>query len=218
MPRFGPVALALLLPVAAQAADYKAPVAEIMAAATTNWQDMGTDTDTPPPYTDYFSDDFLLYWALMGMALVRSGRRTFGPSFDREKLDNLTLGLDEFASRNLHRLPLAIARLSMMRRRTARFYLTYDAVLTPTVADETPRVGHLDPTADYEKTVAAVEDVIAGYAGVDGDVQTFLRSRFGEALSRIDEPVRVRCDAPREVLTCLRKHPLRNRKPAGARC
>lgn len=59
MPRFGPVALALLLPVAAQAADYKAPVAEIMAAATTNWQDMGTDTDTPPPYTDYFSDDFL---------------------------------------------------------------------------------------------------------------------------------------------------------------
>lgn len=59
MPRFGLVALALLLPVAAQAADYKAPVAEIMAAATTNWQDMGTDTDTPPPYTDYFSDDFL---------------------------------------------------------------------------------------------------------------------------------------------------------------
>ena len=59
MPRFGLVALALLLPVAAQAADYKAPVAEIMAAATTNWQDMGADTDTPPPYTDYFSDDFL---------------------------------------------------------------------------------------------------------------------------------------------------------------
>ena len=59
MSRFGLVALALLLPVSAGAADFKAPVAEIMAAATTNWQDMGTDTDTPPPYTDYFSDDFL---------------------------------------------------------------------------------------------------------------------------------------------------------------
>lgn len=59
MPRFGFVALALLLPAAAHAADYKAPVAEIMGAATTNWQDMGTDTDTPPPYTEYFSDDFL---------------------------------------------------------------------------------------------------------------------------------------------------------------
>mgnify|MGYP001591983146 CR=1 FL=1 len=59
MPRFGLVALALLLPAATHAADYKAPVAEIMAAATTNWQDMGTETDTPPPYTDYFSEDFL---------------------------------------------------------------------------------------------------------------------------------------------------------------
>ena len=59
MSRFGFVALALLLPVCAEAADFKAPVAEVMAAATANWQAMGTDTDTPPPYTDYFSEDFL---------------------------------------------------------------------------------------------------------------------------------------------------------------
>ncbi|WP_210166309.1 hypothetical protein [Shinella sp. DD12] len=59
MSRFGFVALALLLPVSVEAADFKAPVAEVMAAATANWQDMGTDTDTPPPYTDYFSEDFL---------------------------------------------------------------------------------------------------------------------------------------------------------------
>lgn len=59
MSRFGLVALALLLPVSVQAADFKAPVAEIMSAATANWQEMGTDTDTPPPYTDYFSEDFL---------------------------------------------------------------------------------------------------------------------------------------------------------------
>ena len=59
MSRSGLLALALLLPVSAHAADFKAPVSEVMAAATTNWQDMGTDTDTPPPYTDYFSEDFL---------------------------------------------------------------------------------------------------------------------------------------------------------------
>lgn len=59
MSRFGLVALALLLPISVQAADFKAPVAEIMSAATANWQEMGTDTDTPPPYTDYFSEDFL---------------------------------------------------------------------------------------------------------------------------------------------------------------
>ncbi len=48
-------------------------------------------------------------------ALVRGGRRTFGPSFDKTKLDNLTLGLDRYASRNLHKLPIAITRLRRLR-------------------------------------------------------------------------------------------------------
>jgi Cu/Ag efflux pump CusA len=51
---------------------------------------------------------------------------------------------------------------------------------------------NLAPDADYEKTVAAVEDLVAGYPGIDGDVMTFLRSCFGEPLSGVDEPVRVR--------------------------
>jgi amidase len=44
-------------------------------------------------------------------------------------------------------------RLRATRRRTAQFFGAYDAVLTPTVADETPRLGHLDPTADYHQIV-----------------------------------------------------------------
>lgn len=59
MSRAGFVVLAFLLPVSVQAADFKAPVAEIMAAATSNWQDLGADSDATPPYTDYFSEDFL---------------------------------------------------------------------------------------------------------------------------------------------------------------
>jgi amidase len=45
------------------------------------------------------------------MALVRTGQRSFGKSFDRSRLDSLTLGLDRHASRNLHKLPVAITRL-----------------------------------------------------------------------------------------------------------
>ena len=44
----------------------------------------------------------------------------FGPSFDRTKLDNMTLGLDRNAARNLYKVPLAIARLSASRRITQR--------------------------------------------------------------------------------------------------
>lgn len=114
-----------------------------------------------PPVPPTFADDFLLYWASLGLALVRTGSRHFGPSFDREKLDNLTLGLDRHAGRNLHRLPLAIARLSAVRRSTARFFRTYDVVLTPTLADETPPIGHLDPTADYQQIIDRLIDWVA---------------------------------------------------------
>jgi hypothetical protein len=53
------VALVLLLPASGFAADAMAPVNEIMAAVSSNWQSLGSETDTPPEYRDYFSDDFL---------------------------------------------------------------------------------------------------------------------------------------------------------------
>ena len=50
----------------------------------------------------------------------------------------------------------------------------------------------LDPKADYHATVGAVEDAVNGYAGVDAEVTTFLRSRFGQTLSSDDQPIKVR--------------------------
>jgi len=108
-----------------------------------------TEIDNPVPAR--FKDDFHLYWMFLAFAVVRSGRRMLGPSFDRSRLDNLTLGLDRAAARNLYRLPLTIRRLSASRRITERLSGNYDVLLTPTVAEVTPRLGHLDPTADYEQ-------------------------------------------------------------------
>lgn len=114
-----------------------------------------------PPVPTSFIDDFLLYWALLSFALVRGGRRRFGESFDRGRLDNLTLGLDSFAGRNLHHLPQAIVRLSTLRRRMAKEIRDYDVLLTPTLADPPPLVGHLDPTADYEQIIERLVDWVA---------------------------------------------------------
>lgn len=114
------------------------------------------------PVPVHFADDFLLYWAFLATALVRGGRRMFGPTFDRAKLDNLTLGLDRHATRHFYRLPLAVARLSALRRRhTARLFNDYDVVLNPTLAHDTPRIGHLDPTADYEQIIDRLMDWVA---------------------------------------------------------
>lgn len=94
-----------------------------------------------PPVAASFVDDFVLYWGFLALAQVRSGRHLFGETFDRARLDCLTLGLARHTGRHLHWLPLAIMRLRAARRRTARFFGTYDAVLTPTLADETPASG-----------------------------------------------------------------------------
>jgi amidase len=117
--------------------------------------------DVPPPVPASFEDDFVLYWALLAMALVRGGKSRFGDSFDRTKLDNLTLGLDRHASRNLHRLPLTLARLARTRRHIAALARDHDVLLTPTLADEPPRIGHLDPTADYEQIIGRLSDWVA---------------------------------------------------------
>jgi amidase len=113
-----------------------------------------------PPVPASFVDDFVLYWGFLAFAQVRGGPRLFGDTFDRTRLDALTLGLDRHTSRNLHRLPLAIVRLRRLRRRTAEFFRTYDAVLTPTLADETPRIGYLAPT-DYRQVMDRLIDWVA---------------------------------------------------------
>jgi len=114
--------------------------------------------DHPVPAS--FVDDFVLYWGFLALVQVRTGRRLFGDTFDRTRLDSLTLGLQRHTSRNIHRLPLAIVRLRGLRRRTARFFRTYDVVLTPTVADETPRIGYLAPT-DYQQVIDRLVDWVA---------------------------------------------------------
>ena len=95
------------------------------------------------------------------MAMVRGGRFTFGDSFDVNRLDNLTMGLDRHARRNLHKLPLAIWRLKRLRSVTDRFYQDHDVLLTPTLAQGTPRIGHLDPTADYEQVIDRLVEWVA---------------------------------------------------------
>jgi amidase len=118
-----------------------------------------TEIDNPVPAR--FKDDFLLYWQFLAFAIVRGGRRAISPTFDRGKLDNLTLGLDGAAARNLYKVPLAIARLSASKRITQRLSSTYDVVLMPTLAHETPRIGHLDPMAPYEQVMERLLDWVA---------------------------------------------------------
>jgi amidase len=109
-----------------------------------------TVEEFPSPVPETFPDDFLLYWAMTAFVLLGTGRRLHGRTFERARHDDLTLGLAAHARRNLHRLPRAIRRLKGTAAVTERVFGEYDAVLTPTLGHGTPRIGHLDPTQDYD--------------------------------------------------------------------
>lgn len=112
-----------------------------------------SDEAVEPPS---FPGDYLLYSSsctYLVMALSRMSRHMGGPAVDLGKFDNLTLGLARNGQCNLQRLPPAVARLTGMGRKRAEFHRTYDVELTPTLAHETPRIGHLDPTAGFEQII-----------------------------------------------------------------
>ena len=109
-----------------------------------------TVVESEAPVAESFPDDFLLYWSMTALFLLRTGRRVHGRTFDRSRHDNFTIGLAKHASRNMHRVPGAIRRLKRAHLVSAAYYEKYDVALTPTLAHETPRVGHLDPMQDYD--------------------------------------------------------------------
>ncbi|WIM88291.1 amidase [Candidatus Mycobacterium wuenschmannii] len=113
-----------------------------------------------PPVPDTFVSDFVLYWGLLALGQIQQNKRAFR-GFDETRLDNLSRGLDRHARRNLHKVPLALVRLARTRRHTERLAATYDLVLTPTLADEPPQVGYLDPMADYQQIIDRLQDWVA---------------------------------------------------------
>ncbi len=54
----------------------------------------------------------------------------------------------------------------------------------------------IDPRADYDKTLASLQDAVAGYPGVYTDVQTYLNERIKEVLTGTSEAIVVRIYGP----------------------
>jgi amidase len=130
-----------------------------------------TVEEVEAPVTPAFADDFVLYWGFLALMIMRTGRFAAGPTWDGSKLDNLTRGLTQHAGRRLHRVPGALRRLRRARSLSTEFHATYDVVLTPTLAHETPPIGHLDPTQEYDTIMTRLRDWVAftPWQNVSGD-------------------------------------------------
>ncbi|HET6153765.1 MAG TPA: amidase [Marmoricola sp.] len=126
-------------------------VVEVVRSAAKQLESLGhTIEEIPVPAPDFFLDDFLAYWSFLATFMLGTGKRTFGPSFDRALTDNLSKGLARHGLRQAWRLPLTLSRLGASKRVSAKFFSTYDAVLTPVLALPTPELGWLNPAQPYE--------------------------------------------------------------------
>ena len=119
------------------------------------------EIDNPVP--DTFVDDFLLFWSMLAMVIVRSAAsKDFGATWDPTKLDNLTLGLAKHAAPQPPQAALLDRRAAgLADALAARHRASYDVTLTPTLATETPRVGHLRPDQDYDEIMGRLMDWVA---------------------------------------------------------
>ncbi|HUP98913.1 MAG TPA: amidase [Aeromicrobium sp.] len=103
------------------------------------------------PVGPKFIADFTHYWALLGFSMRRFGRRMYGPEYDPTQLDPLTLYLARRFMRHAWRTPSAISGL---RKTAAQYEKSFessgvDAVLSPTLATTTPRLGYLSPEVEF---------------------------------------------------------------------
>jgi amidase len=116
--------------------------------------DQGHDVEEVTiPFTPQFTDDFLVYWGFLAFALRWAGKRVIDPSFDRSKVDGLTVGLSRHFNANFHRLPGALRRLHRSRDLYAAMFKAQDVMLTPVVSHTTPKLGYLSPEVASDELI-----------------------------------------------------------------
>lgn len=97
-----------------------------------------------------FVDDFLVYWGLLAVGIVRGGR--FGlPSFDARRLDPLTLGLNRHFMTTAPRRPGFLHRLRRVGAEYDGEFVHHDVLLSPVLAHRTPQLGWLHPTVPFDE-------------------------------------------------------------------
>lgn len=107
-------------------------------------------TPIDPPVADTFVDDFVSLYQLFGAASAKAGRSVWGPAFERARLSDFTEGLGAEFKGKWYRTPGLVRRLRSTRKDLAERIKGFDVVLTPTVAQVPPPLGHLGMDLTYD--------------------------------------------------------------------
>ncbi|TWT73945.1 amidase [Allorhodopirellula solitaria] len=95
------------------------------------------------PSTEQFAEDFRNFWFLLAWTAASTSKGRIDSSFDRDRLSDFVKGLASQIPSRLHKLPGALIRLRRSSRRCARLYAQCDVLVSPTVGQRPPQIGHL---------------------------------------------------------------------------
>lgn len=128
-----------------------APTRAVVEATAKAFESMGHQIEPMAmPVPDSFPDDFKLYWAMLAFGVRTNGKKLMHPSFDKRRVDGLTVGLDKHFKKQFYRLPATLWRLRRSYHDYAKAIAGYDAVLCPVLGHTTPKIGHLSPDVDFD--------------------------------------------------------------------
>ncbi len=104
------------------------------------------------PFTNQLAEDFAVIWGLGGFFLNHFGKQLADPTFDSNKLTNLTKGLSSYLAKRFHKIPFSVYRLRKTYRTYEKMFkdLDIDFVLSPTLSHETPELGYLSMNLSFE--------------------------------------------------------------------
>ena len=112
------------------------------------------------PIDQQFVEDFIRYWSMLVFAVDRAGKLLYDKAFDAAKLTPVTKGLAaEFAS-DWKGIAGTIRRLRASTAAFEQVMGSLDVVLTPTVAQLPPVLGHLSAALPYDVVFPRVIDWI----------------------------------------------------------
>ncbi|MCL8250107.1 MULTISPECIES: amidase [Aeromicrobium] len=98
-----------------------------------------------------FMHAFKHYWALLAFSTHHFGKQAMhSPDFDKRLTDPLTRGLARRFVRNAWRTPGALRTLKQSEQLYRDAFADVDLIVSPTLGYVTPRLGHLNPSVEFE--------------------------------------------------------------------
>ena len=135
------------------------PTRRVQAETVALLESLGHDVEElDNPISASLADDFILYYGFLTLMIRSGGPKLFDPSFDATALTPVVRGFGDHCRSNLAKLPGAIRRLRRSTAEAAQLFIRNDVVITPTVGQLPPEIGHFDTSLAFEELLPRVAE------------------------------------------------------------